>query len=1768
MVPVSKLEKEEEDAIIKESRDNGNSYLQKDTGSKNYSKQVSDVGSGGENDDGMKEDSKSNNDKIYKFIWKLAPYINKAKDHHKGIPWEDFKMPFLKYATKVKITPDFRYLVVAQKLNNDKKLSLIKLNLHSDASENDDHLISIEKIKDYAHDFKLQNLDSRTNKFLELRDFESPNRITCIDFLVKKQTINDQKGTVGSSRINTSVKMNASMVAKPSRCTESIEFFFTGCRNGIIKLWNFADFEPIREFTTNIGVAIDDIICLSSTVFSQNSEIFQHFKEIGIVVLSSHYDGTIRKIILDETSEIKFSQTKKVSPDYMITAMACARIDEDDFRQAVGNSHGQCAEINVESFFFTKRYYKVGLRNNKITKIIYSENAMFAFDGSGSIKKFEISAEDESTIPAKMNRVLGGAIKTAAQSPDHQFLVAASREHLIMVKTSDNAVIKEWKLTDNEDHVTDLIYTNHSIMQFSTEGIKIRFDTNFAFEEKFKVEEYREVSAIAFRHNIIDNDLYFFVIGKSFSEEANDPDKAHWNKLSISAYKKDPEGKKSQVQKFRTPKQFKIYGNCYAFKITPDDKKLVAASYQMIGDERCMSFINVYSIEDDYKLVFSWKDDNTFAILDIDFSFDSNFMFASFLYHDPAYFNITISKEESIAQKEPKILEPIFVDNKKNTGYGKNYSIILTKDQKYIVQSSEDKISIYYNSFIGDKDPMFKIKSQEENDKFVLDETQEKNRREYIKNLFPITYTTKEPIVCILADEDPKFFFAQSSRGTLKKFLIRTTIDLENLSEIGRDVVKVNLILVSEIKSEFFDPIIPSDENAKMLLYKAPGKRISNKNVSKVLKKVEKAFDIKDAQAGDNITNDEIKKIFLSNLNDDDMTVSNQTKNENDADHQGIDLIKDFSQKFIGEEVENIYIIILCQGNVSFYSRDLKFVSNFINRNHIMHEERVDLLKEKTFRIFDTKYYVATSSKTIKNTIELQPDKKCLILNCYNDVQNELNFIDLDSFYHKNDCFEQSANYCHSLGIKYYNVLKKMNFMTSFILSTQYAKFEKVVSKNSMAIKEDEQPQKFFSQEQTKRMSDVEDIQLPKYINSQHYKNSGKLILNNVDDYAKVLKVFENPQAILDQYKEVSIITEADVEAIIHCLSLFGYEEFIPKFVDIIQNNTLAKKPRFSFILDVFKKQSENVKEKLISIIVKNMFVMIPKLYGTKDLIETKFVRSSLTYYDFPESEDHETFEITPGKRNPIEINLYKFLQPNRLWMPDSNFYSFQLDLDEFGSEDEEFWIESKFVDWMDSLWKFYKQQSQIYLIISFIPQLCNFIIGLYITSGKPPVVFPIIVSASVVILNIYEVLQIIAAKGNTYWEDPLNYIDILAQVLTQVSSFYILLGSEEITTTAADGTVSTTLDDSSKNIYVLAQLFQTIKFYFNLKTVDFVRDLTNKIFDIIYAINAFLFVMVIFLLCFTNVFYVNYFIAPDNKTWLQYLLQTYYILFGAFEDPSPYAPGEGWVWSVWSIFTIIFTIVLFNLLIVLINGKYEKLVENNTRTNTREQLGLVIEVCQLRVTIQKYYLKFCLRKTDKQYIAARNTRMKYSYLIYESAIDVNNEDDVDFRENVYEMNERIVEELDNLQENSDRMIEKERFLLPYINQNKKSLDGTITKIKEEGKSTKKDNTQVQNNVSLKGMIKQDKGSNNYAERKQKIQEHQQLLNKTEQCLNYYDSIQRKMAKLKESIDKAEKASKESIEDETKLIANKLDKITNKIGTQKFKKNPNDLIQVDTEFQK
>lgn len=132
------------------------------------------------------------------------------------------------------------------------------------------------------------------------------------------------------------------------------------------------------------------------------------------------------------------------------------------------------------------------------------------------------------------------------------------------------------------------------------------------------------------------------------------------------------------------------------------------------------------------------------------------------------------------------------------------------------------------------------------------------------------------------------------------------------------------------------------------------------------------------------------------------------------------------------------FILLFCQGSLSIYSHDLKYLDTLIDRRIIIDEDRQDNLEYQSFSMYDKKYYstIDRPPKWAKNFVCMSQESNFIALNCLNPGQSQMNVISLDAFFSKETCWENESSYCHPIGIKYFNYYKKMNYLTSFILQT------------------------------------------------------------------------------------------------------------------------------------------------------------------------------------------------------------------------------------------------------------------------------------------------------------------------------------------------------------------------------------------------------------------------------------------------------------------------------------------------------------------------------------------------------------------------------------------------------------------------------------------------------------------------------------------------------------------------------------------------------------
>lgn len=104
-------------------------------------------------------------------------------------------------------------------------------------------------------------------------------------------------------------------------------------------------------------------------------------------------------------------------------------------------------------------------------------------------------------------------------------------------------------------------------------------------------------------------------------------------------------------------------------------------------------------------------------------------------------------------------------------------------------------------------------------------------------------------------------------------------------------------------------------------------------------------------------------------------------------------------------------------------------------------------------------------------------------------------------------------------------------------------------------------------------------------------------------------------------------------------------------------------------------------------------------------------------------------------------------------------------------------------------------------------------------------------------------------------------------------------------------------------------------------------RELTSKIYVIIFDIKSFFAILFIFVGAYANIFYVTRFYDDTHKehNYLWYVMYTFDMFFGNWEYATPTSNIYYWVYIIWFSFALLFTIVMFNVLIAFVEKSFQK---------------------------------------------------------------------------------------------------------------------------------------------------------------------------------------------------------------------------------------------------
>ena len=175
----------------------------------------------------------------------------------------------------------------------------------------------------------------------------------------------------------------------------------------------------------------------------------------------------------------------------------------------------------------------------------------------------------------------------------------------------------------------------------------MRFDTNFAVENKKKLPGSYTIYAFCFTHNNKEGS-YIYVLGNFNELTLETIDKASKSFLTIKRFpygdtKNNEESNygevnKSDIEVFEHVQEHYLIGYSYVIVLSPDDSKLVATSYEGADDSMSDLYINVYDTKE--KTLLYYYTTRGFAISSVIFDSYSQFMFVAFYKNNVTSFDL------------------------------------------------------------------------------------------------------------------------------------------------------------------------------------------------------------------------------------------------------------------------------------------------------------------------------------------------------------------------------------------------------------------------------------------------------------------------------------------------------------------------------------------------------------------------------------------------------------------------------------------------------------------------------------------------------------------------------------------------------------------------------------------------------------------------------------------------------------------------------------------------------------------------------------------------------------------------------------------------------------------------------------------------------------------------------------------------------------------------------------------------------------------------
>lgn len=473
------------------------------------------------------------------------------------------------------------------------------------------------------------------------------------------------------------------------------------------------------------------------------------------------------------------------------------------------------------------------------------------------------------------------------------------------------------------------------------------------------------------------------------------------------------------------------------------------------------------------------------------------------------------------------------------------------------------------------------------------------------------------------------------------------------------------------------------------------------------------------------------------------------------------------------------------------------------------------------------------------------------------------------------------------------------------------------------------------------------------------------------------MDIKENMEIAVSDKMNIAI-TELDI---LCQIAFYVYKEldlYIPNLLKCIASN--PNRPDFDNmypeVVDYINKADDDNIGNCLHYLMKNMNKPVENMkLGNQPLIKSKAIN-----YEYDEIVQTDPV-YNPNKKLPDKVRY--FMKTFKLDKTETSFIPIEVtrttyDID-FDNPSEvlydllktltlpqvvsETQVDEIFKQTVNQFWRIYKKQLMIifffYTILVGLIYTQGFWINDNNVSSEFSDVWNYIILGLAGFLTLYEIQQVIAT-GISYLASYQNIIDFITFGLIYANSIMqIRVGYNP----------GSDYDNTFRiSWYVTTLFFAVVKLYLNFNIISLIAKLSTKLFDIIGDIFVFLCFLAIWVVIFASLFYASRWNSSmesdvESRTYGYYLLWTYDMQYAGWNRGEPVENALLWIYSFWIIFTIVFPIILFNLIIALLTTSYENTKQKEDSGDSQRKLESILEVMDSK---QLFGKQKCIKRKQK----------------------------------------------------------------------------------------------------------------------------------------------------------------------------------------------------------